>query len=193
MALTRKALKAMGLTDEQVDSIVEMHTETIEALKEQRDSYKADAEKYSEIKADYEKLKTDAAENGGKGPFEVKYNALKEEYEKFKTDTAEKETARQKADAYKALLKEAGISEKRIDSVLKVSNLKDLKLGSDGKFENAEDLTNSIRTEWSDFITTEGSQGAEVSNPPKKEQPVDYEKLSDEEYYKQTYEAGKKK
>lgn len=32
MALTRKALKAMGLTDEQVDSIVEMHVETTDAL-----------------------------------------------------------------------------------------------------------------------------------------------------------------
>lgn len=38
MALTRKALKAMGLTDEQVDSIVEMHVETTDALKEQRDA-----------------------------------------------------------------------------------------------------------------------------------------------------------
>ena len=45
MALTRKALKAMGLTDEQVDSIVEMHVETTDALKEQRDAFKADAEK----------------------------------------------------------------------------------------------------------------------------------------------------
>lgn len=38
MALTRKSLKAMGLTDEQADSIIEMHTETMSALKEQRDT-----------------------------------------------------------------------------------------------------------------------------------------------------------
>lgn len=44
MALTRKSLKAMGLTDEQVDGVIEAHTETVEALKNQRDTYKADAE-----------------------------------------------------------------------------------------------------------------------------------------------------
>lgn len=193
MALTRKSLKAMGLTDEQVDSIVEMHTETVEALKEQRDSFKAEADKLPAIRAEYEQLKAAAAENDGKNPFEVKYNALKEEYEKFKSDIAEKETARQTKEAYKELLKSAGVSEKRIDSVLKVTDLKALKLGADGKFEDAENLTNSIKSEWADFITTEGSKGAEVSNPPKKDPSVDYEKLSDEEYYRQTYEAGKKK
>ena len=34
MALSRKSLKAMGLTDEQVDSIIEMHTETVDGLKD---------------------------------------------------------------------------------------------------------------------------------------------------------------
>ena len=45
MALTRKALKAMGLTEEQVDSIIEAHTETVDALKSMVNAYKADAEK----------------------------------------------------------------------------------------------------------------------------------------------------
>ena len=35
MALTRKALKAMGLTDEQIDSVIELHTETADALRTQ--------------------------------------------------------------------------------------------------------------------------------------------------------------
>ena len=45
MALTRKSLKAMGLTDEQVDSIIEMHTETVDGLKADIAKYKGDAEK----------------------------------------------------------------------------------------------------------------------------------------------------
>ena len=49
MALTRKALKAMGLTDEQVDSVIEMHTETAEALKQQRDEFKANADKLAGV------------------------------------------------------------------------------------------------------------------------------------------------
>ena len=45
MAMTRKALKAMGLSEEQIDSIIEMHTETVDGLRDQVRTYKADAEK----------------------------------------------------------------------------------------------------------------------------------------------------
>ena len=36
MAFTRKFLKALGLTEEQVDSVVEAHTETVDGLKSRR-------------------------------------------------------------------------------------------------------------------------------------------------------------
>lgn len=192
MALTRKALKAMGLSDEQVDSVIEMHTETVDALKESRDTYKTDAEKLPELQAELDKLKAKVGEDG-KNPFEVKYNALKEEFDQYKNEITGKETARAKEEAYKELLKSAGISEKRISAILKVTDLKSLKLDAEGKLENVEDLTNTIKTEWADFIATEKKEGAGVPTPPEKEKLVDYDKLSDAEYYKQTYEASKKK
>ena len=49
MSLTRNSLKGMGLADEQVSAIIEMHTESTEALKAQRDEFKADAEKLAEV------------------------------------------------------------------------------------------------------------------------------------------------
>ena len=49
MSLTRKFLKAMGIEDEKVDQIIEAHSETVDALKEERDGYKADAEKLPEV------------------------------------------------------------------------------------------------------------------------------------------------
>lgn len=33
MALTRKLLKGMGLTEEQMDTIIEAHTDTVDGLK----------------------------------------------------------------------------------------------------------------------------------------------------------------
>ena len=57
MALTRKSLKAMGLTDEQVDSIVEMHTETIDALKKERDDLREKAGQYDTVKKELDDLK----------------------------------------------------------------------------------------------------------------------------------------
>ena len=49
MALTRKLLKGMGLTDEQVDTIIEAHTDTVDGLKADVSKYKTDAEKLSDV------------------------------------------------------------------------------------------------------------------------------------------------
>ena len=64
MSLTRKSLKAMGLTDEQVDSIIEMHTDTVDGLKEQVNTYKADAEKLPNVQKELDDLK--AMGDGGR-------------------------------------------------------------------------------------------------------------------------------
>ena len=43
MALTRRALKAMGIEDEKIDEIITMHTDTVDGLKADVAKYKADA------------------------------------------------------------------------------------------------------------------------------------------------------
>lgn len=167
MAVTRKMLKAMGIEDEKIDQIIEAHTETVDALKEQRDGFKAEAEKLVTVQAELNKLKDEAAKNGGENnSYKVKYDALKEEFDKFKTDVETKETTAKIREAYKGLLKDAGVSEKRIDAVLKVTDLSAVKLDAEGKLEGAEELTKSIKTEWADFITKDGKQGAETATPP---------------------------
>ena len=42
MALTRKFLSALGIEEAKIDEIISAHADTVNALKEQRDSYKAD-------------------------------------------------------------------------------------------------------------------------------------------------------
>jgi len=165
MSLTRKMLKAMGIEDEKIDQIIDAHTETVEALKADRDKFKEDADKLPEVQKKLDDAKA-AAEKDGKDPFKVKYEAIKEEFANFKKDIEEKETKSRKEAAYKALLKDAGVSEKRIDSILRVTDLEEAKLDADGKFENASELKKSIKEEWSDFIVTNGKQGADTPNPP---------------------------
>ena len=166
MALTRKFLSALGIDADKVDEIINAHTETVDALKNERDKYKADAEKLPEVTRELTSLKETVAKNGDKNPFEVKYNALKEEFETYKKDQTAKETKAKKADAYRAMLKEAGVSEKRIEAVLRVSDVDGVKLDKDGKIEGKDALIESVKKEWSDFITTGGTQGANTPNPP---------------------------
>ena len=48
MALTRKFLKSLGLDEDKVDSIIEAHTESTDALKKQRDEA---ADKIAELES----------------------------------------------------------------------------------------------------------------------------------------------
>ena len=88
MSLTRKMLKAMGIEDEKIDQIIEAHTETVDALKEQRDGYKADADKLPDVQKKLGETEKQLEANG-KDSYKVKYDALKEDFEKHTAQEAE--------------------------------------------------------------------------------------------------------
>lgn len=161
MALTRKSLKAMGLTEEQVDSVIEMHLETVEPLK----AYKDDADKLAGVQAELDKAKADL-EAKDKDSWKVKYDALKEEYDGYKADVTNKESKAAKEAAYRKLLKETGVSEKRIDAVMKVTDLSAVELAEDGAVKDAEKHGETIKQEWAEFIGTDTVIGAKVDTPP---------------------------
>ena len=91
---------------------------------------------------------------------------MKEDFDQFKADQKAKETTAKKSDAFRALLKEVGIREKRIDAVLRVSDLDSIELDEDGKIVDAGKLKKSLAEEWEDFIDSTEQQGAKTVNPP---------------------------
>lgn len=165
MSLTRRALKAMGIDEEKIDEIISMHSETVDGLKADVAKYKADAEALPEVQKQLEKAQADL-EAGKKDSWKVKYEAIKEEFEGYKTEQTKKESHAAKEKAYRALLQEAGVSEKRLESVLKVSDVDSVELDDNGAIKGADKITESIKSEWADFITTTETRGAQTSNPP---------------------------
>ena len=163
MALTRSMLKGMSLTEEQISAIMDGHIATVDGLKEERDGYKANAEKLKEVTAELNKLKSEG------GDWQTKYDELQAEYDKFKKAQEEKASKEAKVSAYKELLKEAGVSEKRLESVLKVTDLQAVALDKEGKIKDADKLTESIKTEWADFITNAEKKGVDTPTPVKKD------------------------
>lgn len=98
--------------------------------------------------------------------WKTKYDALKEDFEAYKKDITAKETKATRANAYKELLKEAGVSEKRLDAILKVTDVASLEMGEDGKFKDSAKILENIKSEWADFITTTETHGASTATPP---------------------------
>ena len=165
MALTRKFLSALGIDAEKVDEIIMAHTEVTDALKEERDKYKADAEQLPDVKKELETLKAKAE---GEDPYKEKYEKLKKEHEDYKKDVETKATTAKKESAYRSILKEIGIPEKRIDTVIKASkeSVDKLEFDEEGKIKDGDKVKESLKTEWADFIPVTESKGIKTATPP---------------------------
>lgn len=163
MAFTRKMLKAMGIEDEKIDQIIDAHSETVDALKADRDTYKEDAAKLAAVQKELDELKAK-----GDDGYKAKYEAEKAAHDALKADIAAKETKQAKTDAYRELLKGANIDEKRIATILRAEapTIDKIELDADGKIKNAEQYTQSIKSDWADFIVTQSAKGTNTATPP---------------------------
>ena len=161
MSLTRKMLKAMGIEEEKIDQIIEAHSETVDSLKADRDSYKEDAEKLKDVQKELDDLKAK-----GDDGWKEKHDRLKVEFDQYKNDVQEKETKAAKEAAYRAILKDANLSEKGIEKALKYAEWDKIELGEDGKLKGANDHIKAVREEWAEYVTTTTTTGAKTSNPP---------------------------
>lgn len=165
MALTRKFLKALGLEDDKIEQIIEEHTTIADRMNAEIEKYKADAEALPRVQRELEKAQADL-EAGKKDSWKVKYEAVKEEFEGYKSEQTKKEARSAKEKAYRELLKQAGVSEKRLDAVLRVSDVDSVELDEKGTIKGADKLTEGIKSEWADFIGTTSIQGAQTATPP---------------------------
>lgn len=114
MALTRKLLKGMGLTDEQVDTIIEAHTDTVDGLKADVTRYKADAEKLPGVQKQLDDLKA-----AGDGGYKEKYEKEHSAFEAFKTDITAKESKAAKERAVRAYFESKNITGANLDLAMR--------------------------------------------------------------------------
>ena len=163
MGFSRKMLKAMNIEEDKIEQIIDAHSETVDALKAERDGFKEDAAKLAAVQKELDALKAK-----GDDGYKAKYEAEKAAHDALKADIAAKETKKAKTDAYRELLKGANIDEKRIATILRAEapTIDKIELDADGKIKNAEQYTESIKSDWADFIVTQSAKGANTATPP---------------------------
>lgn len=161
MALTRKMLKALGIEEDKIEQIIEAHTETVDALKDEREKYRTAAEKLPDVERELEGLKTSG------GDWQQKYEKEHSDFEAYKADVTAKEAGAAKEAAYRALLTDAGVDPKRMDTVIRAekAGFGEMEF-ADGKFVKADELTAAIKTNWADFIQTTTTTGVPTATPP---------------------------
>ena len=164
MALTRKMLKGMGLTEEQADTIIEAHAETVDGLKDQLKTAKEKADKLDGVQKELDDLKAQ-----GDGGYKEKYEKEHKAFEDYKADVTKKESHATKEAAVKAYLESKHITG---------ANLKIAMLAVAGKIDGMELDGEKLKdTATLDELVKEGgdlaglvvkteTKGAQTANPP---------------------------
>ena len=169
MALTkaqvREILSAAGVTSENmseaVDKIIDGHVTSVNALREDIAKYKADAEKLPTVQKELDDMKANTNDS-----WKEKHDKLKGDFDTYKKDVEAKETHGKKVEAYRTILKDAGLSEKGIEKAIKYAEWDKIELEADGKLKGASDHIKSVKEEWAEYVTTTTTTGAKTSNPP---------------------------
>ncbi len=163
MALTRKLLKGMGLTDEQVDTIIEAHTDTVDGLKEQVKAYKADAEKLPTVQKELDDLKA-AGDDG----WEEKAKDWEKKYTDLVAENKNKETRAAKEAAVKAYYEGKGITGDNLTIAMMGSGEAMEKLELDGeKIKDAAALDALVSGAFAKLVSTTRTDGVNTSTPHK--------------------------
>lgn len=162
MALTRKLLEGMGIEDKQIETIIEAHSETVTALKAERDKAKEAAAKVPDLQ---KQLEDAQAASNGEDEWEQKYNDEHQAFEDFKAQIQTERADAEKAQAYRGMLMAAGIDPKRIDAIMRVTDLSEVEM-EDGKLKDSGKLEESAKQEWADFVLKTFTKGSNPATPP---------------------------
>lgn len=157
MAFTRATIRNLAK-----ESGVELPKELEDALvSEHLTARNAYAEE--QVKAELAKQPTEKA---GNVKDSEEYKALKKSFDDYKAEVTEKETKAAKEAAYRAILKDANLSEKGIEKAIKYAEWDKIELEADGKIKGASDHIKAVKEEWAEYVTTTTTTGAKTSTPP---------------------------
>lgn len=162
MSLTRKMLKAMGIEEEKIDQIIEAHTETVDAIKEQREAYRADAEKLPGVQRELDALK-----NNSGNDYKAKYEKEKKDFQDYKNGIAEKESAAAKEKAARAYFESKGIPADSMGLVIRGAKAEISGLELDGeKIKDSTALDTLLSGDYKGLIGKTTTKGTDTKTPP---------------------------
>ena len=162
MSLTRKMLKAMGIEEEKIDQIIEAHSETVDSLKADRDTYKEDAEKLKTVQKELDDLKAK-----GDDGWKEKHDKLKGEFDKYKGDIEAKETKAKVNNAVRSYLESKSITGDNLDLAMMAceSIIASAELDGD-KLKDTTALDTLVGSKFKRLVTHTETKGANTANPP---------------------------
>lgn len=164
MALSRKFLKAMGLTEEQIDSVVEAHRETVDGLQKSLTTAEEKAKRFDDVEKELNELKSKGTEN-----YKAKYEAEHTAFENYKSDVTAKETRAAKEKAVSTYYESKNITGKNLSIAMRGSKaeIDGIELDENGKIKDTSALDTLISGDYAGLVAKIETKGADTATPPK--------------------------
>ena len=162
MALTRKSLKAMGLNDEQIDSVVEMHAETVDGLKEQLKTAEEKANQFDSVKKELDELKAKPSDD-----YEAKYKDEHKAFEDYKKSVEEEKKSVARDEAAKAYFESKNITGTNAEIAMRGAKEEiDALIVEDGKIKDTAALDALIGGTFAGLVVKKSASGVNTATPP---------------------------
>lgn len=159
MAITRKFLKALGVEDDKADQIIEEHTNIVDRIKAEIDTYKTDAEKLPGVQAELDAMKNDG--------YKSKYEKEKADFEAYKAEITAKETKTAKTAAVRRYFETKGITGKSLDIAMRGAGAEIDAAELDGDdLKDTTALDALIKGDFAGLVGKTKIKGADVPHPP---------------------------
>lgn len=161
MALTRKMLKGMGLTEEQADTIIEAHAETVDGLKDRL----AAAEEKNKTADDLQKQLDDLR---GEAGYKARYEKEHSDFEAYKADITARQARAAKEAAARAYFESKNITGSNLAIALRGAKdeISGLELDDKGNIKDCKVLDELVGGEFAGLIVKTSTRGARTATPP---------------------------
>lgn len=154
MALPRKKLEEMGLTEEQIEAIIQMNSESVDGLTEELRAMRKKAEKLEDVEKELDALRA-------KGESERKA------FEDYKKEQAARETQAAREKAARAYFEAHGITGANLEIAMRGARDEISSIDLDGEsIKDEAKLNELVKGTFSGLVVTKSKQGAATATPP---------------------------
>lgn len=166
MALTRKFLKALGVSEEAIEEIITAHTDVTDGLKEQLKAAQDTEQQLADVTKERDELKAKADD--------TKSAERIAELEKQVSAYEKAETNAKKTTALNALLESAGFDKRGFARMIAATDLDGVELDDKGGIKDNDKLTEKLKADWPDLLVESTSETNKPATPPNKnDEPKD--------------------
>lgn len=147
--------------DAAAEDICARHSADLDSIKEERDTFKKDAETLADVKKELDALKANTGDD-----FKAKYEKEKQDFADYKAGVEKEKALEAKRAVLREIAKDAGLSEAGIAKAVKYHDFDKMELDEKGAAKEKAAILKGLKEEWADYVQTTETRGANTATPP---------------------------